>query len=147
MKLLLLKFNICQHSWMLILLSVSCIKSDDCTPNPCKHGTCLSTRNGYNWNYTCVCDEGFIGAQCQWDSPDCHDNTLTPCENDGQCVVKQDGRFCECPGSNNYTIKYGGHYCEIVNPCETCPDGTVVCQAGAMQRRGCLCLQANFKIV
>jgi len=123
--------------------------ADHCTPNPCKHGKCdiVGLGTGYNWNYTCTCDDGFTGAQCQWDSPKCHDSTRTPCQNDGVCAEKQDGRFCNCPGITNNLTKYGGHYCEIVNPCNSCPSHTMICQYAATRILGRVCLDDNSTII
>ena len=31
---------------------------DNCNPNPCKHGSCTNTEDGFN----CECDDGFEGT-------------------------------------------------------------------------------------
>ena len=33
---------------------------DNCASNPCQHGTCESTVDGY----TCTCDKGWAGTNC-----------------------------------------------------------------------------------
>lgn len=32
----------------------------DCDPNPCVHGTCTSSPQGYS----CSCDDGYTGSSC-----------------------------------------------------------------------------------
>jgi len=107
-----------------------------CELGPCKHGKCVEPFiGGYNWNYTCECDQGYVGAQCQWDNVKCHEDTTTPCQNNAKCVDLQDGRFCECPYST----------CEIVDPCESCPDGTSFCYTAPIKIDGRLCLNSHYR--
>lgn len=116
-------------------------EADVCNPNPCRNGgTCQPPDKGYNWGYFCRCQAGFVGAQCQWDNDQCKADTRTPCQNNGRCAVTQDGRFCMCPGDTEKTVRYGGHYCELDNPCRSCPTGTVYCHSAPTMASGCLCL-------
>jgi hypothetical protein len=118
---------------------------DPCSWNPCKHGTCRRITGGYNWGYECVCEAGYIGAQCEWDGPTCTANTKTPCDNNGKCVEGQEGRFCDCPLSTKTTIKFGGHYCEMIDPCEQCPLGYAICSSAPNRQTGVICLDARQK--
>jgi len=145
-------FRALRRTVQLILIINCCINNvvaDVCTDpgNPCKHGRCQPRTGGYNWGYECVCDQGYLGAQCQWDSMQCHEDTTTPCQNGGTCMELKDGdgRYCACPFASNFTIKFGGHYCELVDPCEICPLGTYVCQTAPTRATGCICLDSKYK--
>jgi len=130
------------------LISVLSVDTNPCDPNPCKNrGTCRQRPGdwGYHWGYECLCEPAYSGAQCQWDNPKCLDDTTTPCQNNATCVTEQDGRFCECLYTNNRTIRFGGHYCETVDPCEACPDGTMFCQTAPSRPSACICLDSDHK--
>jgi len=130
---------------LILCCSLTHVVADLCNPNPCKNGSCRTPyQGGYNWGYICSCFSGFFGSQCQWDNIKCHNDTVTPCQN-GKCVDTDDGRFCVCPLANNRTIKYGGHYCELVDPCETCPDGYKYCQSAPNRVSGCVCLNERHE--
>lgn len=133
------------HLILTVLLAFSgairLAEADVCDPNPCKNGgTCQLSDQGYNWGYYCTCRSGYRGAQCQWDNDRCNEDTATPCLNGGTCNVTQDGRCCMCPGDTDKTIRYGGHYCEIVNPCSSCPAHTEYCHGAPNFVSGRLCL-------
>jgi len=133
---------------LVIICSITTVLlADKCSDNPCKHGTCRLTdpNYGYKWGYECLCDRGFIGAQCQWDGPVCRNDSVTKCVNNGTCVDNDNGPFCRCPYGNNRTFKFGGHYCELVDPCETCPDNYAICQSVPTRVTGCVCLDARHR--
>ena len=60
---------------------------DECLSYPCQHaGTCT---DGIN-NYTCSCDEGWTGTDCQTDVNHC----LADVCGQGDCYSLQDSYFC-----------------------------------------------------
>lgn len=134
---------------LVLVIAIRITEAGVCDPNPClRGGTCIEQpkNEGYNWGYECKCTSGYYGAQCQWDnSKECLSNTTTPCENNGICVIRDDGRFCDCPGGNQNSIDYGGHYCDKRNPCSTCQPGTVYCQPAENTPEGRICLDAFYK--
>ncbi|KAJ8300327.1 hypothetical protein KUTeg_021846 [Tegillarca granosa] len=81
-----------------------CSVVDHCDPNPCGQFSCLDRTTGY----TCECNEGYTGINCQTPPDYCANNN---CAN---------GASCEA-GTNNYTCLciagYNGIFCEhqIVN--------------------------------
>ncbi|CAF3778690.1 unnamed protein product [Adineta steineri] len=88
------------------------IESNPCASNPCQtRGYCaLSTSNR---TYTCICQDNFIGEQCERNNP-C---LSLPCLNQGVCQAnwnQTDTWFtCRCSGT------YTGNRCEtsMLNPC------------------------------
>lgn len=128
--------------------ALSLTKAESCEPNPCHNGgVCQPHNGGYNWGFNCICMQGFIGAQCEWDGLECDNDTLTPCVNGGECVLWQDGRFCLCPGTSDTSIAFGGHYCEMENPCASCPEETVYCQTGINSLQGRVCLDEGHRMI
>ncbi|BET00878.1 Laminin G domain [Nesidiocoris tenuis] len=82
-----------------------------CLDQPCHHGSCKDVRNPSTAdNFTCSCDEGFVGEYCE--SPFC---VVKPCQH-GDCVNKLSKPSCSChPG-------YGGKFCEMDrDECESGP--------------------------
>ncbi|XP_078089694.1 delta-like protein 4 isoform X2 [Mustelus asterias] len=73
-----------------------------CTHNkPCmNNATCTNTGQG---SYTCTCQPGYIGKNCQSAICKCDSS---PCSNGGTCMELDDGYKCSClPG-------FIGHHCE-----------------------------------
>jgi hypothetical protein len=95
---------------------------DDCTPNPCKHGTCSDGVNAYE----CKCVEGYEGKNCEIDSDDCADK---PCKH-GACSDLVHDYKCGCePG-------YSGKNCDnTIDNCagKPCARGTCVNQAASFK--------------
>ncbi|CAI4224970.1 unnamed protein product [Auanema sp. JU1783] len=71
-----------------------------CLTNPCLHGSCQDTSDGYK----CICPKGYGGKQC--DEPINHCNTTT-CSNNGTCVHDINGFVCRCPEP------FSGQRCEL----------------------------------
>ncbi|KAI8487509.1 hypothetical protein Bbelb_347430 [Branchiostoma belcheri] len=87
---------------------------DECTRNPCQHGTCVCT---------CTCSPGWTGQNCQQDIDECSGN---PCEH-GRCVNQDGGYNCNCsPGWTGQHCQHDIDEC-IWKPCEY---GTCVNQDG-----------------
>lgn len=67
-----------------------------------------------NHLYTCVCEEGFVGAHCEIWENSC---LSAPCYNGGTCMMTVDGSLkCKCGES------YHGQFCEsFKDPCQENP--------------------------
>uniref|UniRef100_A0A1I7UMB8 EGF-like domain-containing protein n=1 Tax=Caenorhabditis tropicalis TaxID=1561998 RepID=A0A1I7UMB8_9PELO len=77
-----------------------------CTPNPCVNGTCI-LKEQYN-KYTCTCDDGFFGNNCQY-ADVC---TASTCLYGGTCEETNNGGYkCDCLNL------YSGNNCEEINRC------------------------------
>ncbi|KAF1755480.1 hypothetical protein GCK72_022049 [Caenorhabditis remanei] len=77
-----------------------------CTPSPCVNGTCV-LREQYN-KYTCVCDDGFFGTNCEY-ADVC---TASTCLYGGTCEETNNGGYkCNC------LDQYFGNNCEQINRC------------------------------
>lgn len=61
---------------------------DHCAGNPCAHGTCVAAAAGYS----CECEDGWNGADCEQNIDDCGGN---PCVH-GTCFDRIDAHTCEC---------------------------------------------------
>ena len=62
---------------------------DDCSPNPCVHGSCTDAVKGYQ----CECAPGYGGQRCEVNLDDCADD---PCVR-GSCIDLVNDYKCECP--------------------------------------------------
>ena len=101
---------------------------NDCASDPCINGTCSDLVNAYS----CYCQVGFTGTNCDINIDDCATN---PCVN-GTCADLVNGYSCMCQAG------YTGTNCDIniddcaSNPCVngTCTDlvnaYNCTCQAG-----------------
>ncbi|XP_035263180.1 protein jagged-1a isoform X3 [Anguilla anguilla] len=82
------------------------ISSNVCGP----HGRCKSQAGG---QFTCVCQEGFIGTYCHENINDCESN---PCRNGGTCIDKVGVYQCICGDG------WEGVHCETnIDDCSTSP--------------------------
>lgn len=102
----------------------SCDDFDSCKLEPCKHGICKDTLDGFE----CKCHAGFYGETCDWNTDDCIGNA---CENNSTCEDGILNYTCNCSSG------FKGILCEIAmvnggwgswnswSPCsETCGNGT-----------------------
>ncbi|XP_030075777.1 neurocan core protein [Microcaecilia unicolor] len=74
--------------------------SDPCENNPCLHGGTCQMNDSL---YSCSCEPGFTGENCEIDLDDCLPN---PCQNGGTCIDEINAFVCLCLPS------YGGSMCE-----------------------------------
>ncbi len=82
---------------------------DHCASNPCEHGTCTNENTGY----TCECDAGYTGHDCEIRVSACSAN---PCENGGTCTDVGASYTCACAAG------YTGSNCEtLVDNCASDP--------------------------
>ena len=61
---------------------------NECTSSPCVHGTCSDEVN----EYSCTCDAGYKGDQCEEDINEC---STTPCLH-GSCTDGVNEYTCTC---------------------------------------------------
>jgi len=86
--------------------------SDDCDPNPCVHGTCI---DGID-DYTCNCEPGWEGKNCNININDCDPN---PCVH-GTCQDEIDDYTCYCEtgweGKNCDIAQWTTHQVTTISP-------------------------------
>ncbi|XP_035829090.1 protein jagged-1a-like [Aplysia californica] len=103
---------------------------DECTPNPCEHGTCVDLPTGFR----CLCDHGFEGDRCNKMKDFCAEQ---PCFPNVSCSSETGGFRCgPCPPG--YTGN--GIRCVGLSPCteRPCFPG-VVCSNLPSSRLGYVC--------
>nr|XP_033811876.1 neurocan core protein isoform X2 [Geotrypetes seraphini] len=88
-----------KSSWT-TLNNISTLESDPCENNPCLHGGTCQMNDSL---YSCSCEPGFTGENCEIDLDDCLPN---PCQNGGTCIDEINAFVCLCLPS------YGGSMCE-----------------------------------
>lgn len=94
----------------------NCSDTDQCSRNPCLHGTCVTEKNR---RYQCLCYPGYTGTNCQNDIDECGSN---PCAH-GTCINNVNSYQCIC------NLGYTGINCTTdirVNECSSspCTNGT-----------------------
>lgn len=57
-------------------------KCQECTPEMCDHGTCIGSNEANGRTYTCDCDDGYGGENCNTEDV-CE--VEKPCQRDGEC--------------------------------------------------------------
>jgi Notch-like protein len=100
---------------------------DQCKPNPCTHGTCEND----GASYTCTCETGYRGDNCEINIDDC---AGSPCTH-GTCIDGVAAYQCDC-GATGYT----GKLCDtlIQNCAQTpCANGGVCTDVGASRTCDC----------
>nr|XP_031840166.1 sushi, von Willebrand factor type A, EGF and pentraxin domain-containing protein 1-like isoform X1 [Nomia melanderi] len=86
-----------------------------CDSSPCLHEGVCNVQNLGNGavNYTCTCDSGYSGRNCELRIDEC---ALNPCRNNGSCTSTENDYSCECHGG------FEGEFCEIlVDHCDPPP--------------------------
>ncbi|XP_053387527.1 neurogenic locus notch homolog protein 2-like isoform X2 [Mercenaria mercenaria] len=108
-----------------------------CTNATCLHGSCTLT----NGVYSCSCNTGWKGSQCQTDVNECDKH---PCQNRGKCLNSAGGYSCSCTnGWEGFNCDQDVDECTR-NPCShqtlTClnTDGSYSCQCSSGWT-GCRC--------
>eukprot|EP00808_Paulinella_micropora_P003999 g18775.t1 len=83
---------------------------EPCDSSPCQHGTCSNEADD---SYSCRCDSGYTGSECQQTMNECQSN---PCQNGGICVDGVNSYSCTCMAG------YTGTDCQqVVSDCEPNP--------------------------
>lgn len=77
--------------------------------DPCVNGKCETTVDGITTNYTCTCDDGWTGANCETMIDFC---TPDPCKYNSTCTPKFKGYDCTC-----LTGLTGANCSEIIDLC------------------------------
>lgn len=92
-----------------------CAHATSVGDSPCVHGTCSDALA----NFTCACQAGWTGYQCNIDIDECVSN---PCQNNAVCSdsttdssVGIDAYSCAC------TPRFSGHDCEYLDECSYDP--------------------------
>ncbi|XP_078667188.1 uncharacterized protein LOC144909010 isoform X3 [Branchiostoma floridae x Branchiostoma belcheri] len=107
------------------LVSTTLSDIDDCLSSPCAHGTCTDGR----MSYTCSCENGWTGNNCDQDIDECATN---PCLSGGTCVDHVNGYSCVCPegfvGDKCETVPYPGGCLLFSDDAVSYPEASQVCQ-------------------
>ncbi|XP_052237854.1 sushi, von Willebrand factor type A, EGF and pentraxin domain-containing protein 1-like [Dreissena polymorpha] len=77
-----------------------CDDFNNCVSSPCLNGNCTDELN----SFTCHCDAGFTGQQCEVNIDDCSANV---CMNNATCVDGVNSYSCACSSA------FTGRFCEI----------------------------------
>ncbi|XP_017779989.1 PREDICTED: sushi, von Willebrand factor type A, EGF and pentraxin domain-containing protein 1-like [Nicrophorus vespilloides] len=93
------QINCMTCSKSLTTFSRGAISSNDCVPNTdyqcqiekvCNSGTCVVEE----FQYSCLCDDNYIGSHCEIGSEPCSSN---PCQNNGTCINEDQSTYsCKC---------------------------------------------------
>ncbi len=99
----------------------TCLNDSYCASHPCQYGGNCTDHIG---SYSCQCNVGLTGAQCQTDVNEC---ASAPCENGGSCYDGVNSFTCTCAaGYIGATCQTDVDECASA-PCSnggTCIDGT-----------------------
>lgn len=93
---------------------VDCLAVTSCSEAPCQNnGECRE--NSSSGDITCICNSGFFGDFCQFESIDCA--VADPCQNGGDCTVVTLGNGtqlheCQC------FLPYSGRFCSEREYCQ-----------------------------
>ncbi|OWF41210.1 delta-like protein D [Mizuhopecten yessoensis] len=87
--------------------------------SPCRNGgICTNTGQG---SYTCTCQSGFMGTNCEIEMDDCEQQ---PCQNGGTCQDSGTGYKCKCPDGftgrrcDTLAVSCENEPCKNGAPCE-----------------------------
>ena len=81
-----------------------CGGASACERKPCHNGGLCTETGSSLTDYTCQCEEGFSGRNCEIEADLCQ--VIRPCQNGGSCIGTYNAYKCNCP------IGFGGSNCE-----------------------------------
>ncbi|XP_019616496.1 PREDICTED: sushi, von Willebrand factor type A, EGF and pentraxin domain-containing protein 1-like [Branchiostoma belcheri] len=94
------QFGTAQQLKVSLQLPSLCDDTDECASKPCGDNQCVDQLR----NYSCICQEGFTGRNCEINIDDCLDNV---CENNATCLDGVGSYTCLCPDG------FVGGFCEV----------------------------------
>ncbi|XP_046437149.1 basement membrane-specific heparan sulfate proteoglycan core protein-like isoform X37 [Daphnia pulex] len=81
-----------------------CGGASACERKPCSNGGLCTETGASLTDYTCQCEEGFSGKNCEIEADLCQ--VIRPCQNGGSCIGTYNAYKCNCP------MGFGGSNCE-----------------------------------
>ncbi|XP_042860326.1 basement membrane-specific heparan sulfate proteoglycan core protein-like isoform X47 [Penaeus japonicus] len=75
-----------------------------CSTNPCLNSGQCSEDPGSAHGYSCSCQEGYSGHNCEFEPGVC--TIVRPCKNGGACIGSRNEYSCNCP------LGFAGQHCE-----------------------------------
>jgi len=130
----------------------NCIEKDECNPNPCgSKSTKCTDVVAPGTGYTCECEPGWTGQNCEEDLKECDTGEHT-CDASAICIEQSPGFKCECRAG----FAGDGHTCQACsyplyqelqnqtscNTCSTCSQGLAISGCGDTSSGTCVDIDA-----